>query len=199
MNPARGKHVAPEIFRLSTSALAPTTRTALTTFLIGGPLIYVPVSLAFGGNPWALNPLTALFGAIFWILGVHNPGLWLVTWIPTGVAALACAYLLRRLATTAWYASAGRGAVLVLGSLLCGLVSGVVYLVCSRVALTIASVGSSQTTVSSYSMGPYSAGTRFAMLGCGVPVVMIIGALLGGGLAWTAYPRNRSQMGAARQ
>jgi hypothetical protein len=178
---------------LTTSAFAPTTRAALVTFLIVGPLIYVPVLLAFGGNPWALNPIGALFGAIFWILGVHNPGLWLVTWIPTGLAAVASAYLLRRLAATRWYAGAGRAAVLILGAALCGLVSGVIYLACSRVALMIAPVGSAQTPVTSYAMSPHPAGTRFAMLGNGVPLVIVIGALLGGGLAWAAYPRNRSQ------
>jgi hypothetical protein len=39
--------------------------------------------------------------------------------------------------------------VLILGAALCGFVSGVVYLACSRVALMIAPLGSAQTPVTS--------------------------------------------------
>jgi hypothetical protein len=181
------------------SPFAPTTRAALATFLIGGPLIYVPVLLAFGGNLWALNPISALLGATMWFLGVVNPGLWLVTWIPTAVAALACGCLLRSMAATAWYARTGRGGVLILGAALCGLTSGIVYLSCSRMALLFMPVGSAQSKITSYAVSPYPAGTRIAMLGLGVPLVIVIGALLGGGLTWAAYSRNRTKSGTARQ
>lgn len=183
---------------MKTVRLAPSGPVSLATFLIGGPLIYVPVVLAFGGNWWALNPITALGGAMIWTVGLSNPGLWLLTWIPTAVAALICAYLLQRLAATTWYVRANRFGVLTVGAVASGFTSGAVYLACSRIALRTMAVGAAQDKMTSYVASPstrYPAGVRFAMLGYGVPAVFVIGALLGGGLAWIAYGQNRSQNG----
>jgi hypothetical protein len=46
-------------------------------------------------------------------------------------------------------------------------------------------------TVEDFERDLYSSGTRIAMLCYGVPLVSVIGALLGGWLAWWSYPRNR--------
>jgi hypothetical protein len=177
---------------MNSASFAPTNRAALITFLIGGPLTYVPVLLAFGGNLFALNPLTWVLGALVWILGLRNPALWLVTWIPTATAALGCSWVLRRLAETTWYARTRRTLVLIVGSALCGLISGFVYLCSSRLAVLISPVSSLQSAAPSYASATYNAGTRIATLWYGAPLVIAIGALLGGGLAWWSYPLNRS-------
>ncbi len=176
-----------------TPYFAPTTRAALITFLIAGPLIYLPVLLAFGGNMYFLHPLTWMIGGKFWIMSLRNPVFWLVTWVPTATAAVACSFVLRRLAGTSWYARTRRGVVLSIGGVLCGLISGLVYLFGARLAALIDPETPAQSAAAANLTSVYSSGTRFALLWYGVPLVTVIGALLGGWLAWSSYPRNRSR------
>jgi len=111
-----------------TRYFAPTTNAVLLTFLIAGPLAWLPILLAVSGNLYFLHPLIWMAGGMFWIMSLRNPTLWLVTWIPTVTSALACAFVLRRIAGTYWYPRTRRGLVLSIGGVLCGLISGLVYL-----------------------------------------------------------------------
>lgn len=163
------------------------TTVALITFLVGGPLIYVPVLLAFGGNVYALNPMTWMFGAAFWITALGNPMLWLMTWIPTASAAIVCSVALRRLARAHWYGRSPRWVVLAIGSIVCGILSGLVYLCCSRLGVWLGPAMPYQSAPPSYASAPFAAGVHLAMLGYGVPLVVVIGALLGGALTWWSY------------
>jgi hypothetical protein len=171
---------------------APSIKISLITFLVGGPLIYAPVLLAFGGNVHALDPITWMFSAAFWITALGNPMLWLTTWIPTASAAIVCSVALRRLARTPWYGRSPGWVVLAIGSVVSGFLSGLVYLFCSRLSVALGPVNHGQLTPP---MEPYSLhadGVRFAMLGYGVPLVAVVGALLGGGLAWCSHSFDRS-------
>jgi len=171
---------------------APTTKAALLTFLIAGPLFWLPILLAFSSNVYFLHPLTWMIGGIFWIMSLRNPTLWFVTWIPTATAAVACAFVLRRMAGTSWYSRTRRGLVLSIGGVLCGLISGLIYLFGARLVALIDPETSVQSAAAANLRDLYSSGTRIAMLWYGVPLVSVIGALLGGWLAWWSYPRNRS-------
>jgi hypothetical protein len=170
---------------------SPTTRSALITFLIAGPILWLPVLLTFSGQ-FFQGLAIWYFGAWAWIYSLANPSLWLMNWIPTAIAAIACSFVLRRLAGNSWYMRRRRWTASGIGSVLCGLISGLVYLCCSSLALLIdpGTPAQSAAAASLTSLSP--SGAQFAMLWNGVPLVTVIGALLGGWLAWWSYYSNRS-------
>lgn len=177
---------------VSSPTIGPSMTITLITFLVGGPLIYVPVLLAFGGNVHALDPVTWMLGAVFWIRALGHPTLWLMTWIPTALAAIVCSVALRRLARTHWYGRSPRWVVLAVGCIVYGFLSGSVYSCSSRFGVWLGPVKTFQLAPPSNADAQLAAGVRFALLGYGVPLVVVIGALLGGALAWWSYPSNQA-------
>jgi hypothetical protein len=176
-----------------TPQYAPTTRAALLTFLILGPLIYLPVLMAMSGSAFFLHPLTWIIGALLWIMSFKHPVFWLVTWIPTATAAIACSFALRRLARTSWYSNHGHGVAVGIGALLCGLISAVIYFCGASLAAWIDPETPVQSAAAANLTSAYSTGTHVALLWHGVPLVAVIGALLGGALAWWSYPLNQAK------
>ena len=80
-------------------------RTAILTFMIGGPLLWLPVFLAwalisgydFRGQLGLTLLLSPAMGGFFWCLEALLPRGWLYTWIPTLGTALVYRDLVRRL------------------------------------------------------------------------------------------------------
>jgi hypothetical protein len=172
---------------------APTTRFAVAVFLIGGPLIYFPVDMAFQGD-LVHAPITAIYGFMFWSILLLSLSGWFMGWIPTTAAAVICAYCLRALARNAHYQRMGNVVRLVMSAILCGLISGIVYFPCLRIAIIIhpPPPGYMEGVARSALTEHYPMGIRLTSFGGGVLVVIVTGSILGTWLAWRADTFNAS-------
>jgi hypothetical protein len=166
---------------------APTTRYAVVSFLIGGPLLYIPVFMAFQGDV-IHAPIYAGVGFLMWFAFFFSADGWLGSWIPTVAAGVICACCLRALARSGQYARRGRGVKLLISGMLCGLISGGVYYLCLQVATFIhpPPPGNAQTVAGETLTQLYPIGIRLTSLGGGVLVVIVVGSILGTWLAWRA-------------
>ncbi len=172
---------------------APTTGFAVAVFLIGGPLIYFPVVMAFQGD-LIHAPITAITGFILWSILLLSLSGWFMGWIPTTAAAVICAYCLRALARNAHYRRMGKVVRLVMSAILCGMISGIVYFPCSRISAIIhpPPPGYTEGAVGRALTEHYPMGIRLTSFGGGVLVVIITGSILGTWLAWRADIFNAS-------
>ncbi len=116
-------------------------RTAILIFMIGGPLLWLPVFLAWaaisgydfhgqGGMGLLLSPA---MGGFLWYMVALLPRNWLYTWIPTLGTALLYANLVRRLplARVSWLRA--RGGSMVLHFALAAAISAMVFASCLAV------------------------------------------------------------------
>jgi hypothetical protein len=163
-------------------------RTAVATFLVGGPLLCAPVWLLMGwgvgDTPGAmvrellLAPLLVPAGFASWWNWALQPRMALMTWVPTLAAGITCGYLLRLLTAWSWYQRVARVLKLMVAATVCAIISALIY----------------ETTwgISNYiGAMPVPTSTRFFARGGGVPMVAVIGFILGAYLTWHAARRTR--------
>lgn len=171
---------------------APSNRFALISFLIGGPMLYLPVFQAFQGD-LLHAPIAALFGIFAWLIFLMTISGWFISWIPTTLSALTCAYALRYLAQQNWFASNRLFVRTSSAAVLCGIISGAIYLACFKISGVI------HPPPAGYKPAPamqYPLGIQLTSYKGGVLVVTCVGTLLGIWLAWRAGARNASRAGA---
>jgi hypothetical protein len=116
-------------------------RTAILTFMVGGPLLWLPVFLAwaqisgydFHGQTGPGLLLTPALGGFLWYMVALLPRQWLYTWIPTLGTALLYAELVRHLplARVSW--SRVRAGSMVLHFALAAAISAMVFASCLAV------------------------------------------------------------------
>ncbi len=179
---------------------APTTKAALAGFLIGGPLLWLPVYAVISGAV-ASRPSFISFAPILgfwlWLMAAVSPKFWLLTWIPTASAAVACSYALRAFARSVWYGKIGPAIKLTTSAVLSGVISGAIFEVGYQISLIIhpeprIAEGSAQAIALANYQSQLPAGHQFAMLFGGVPLVVVIGAVLGVLLCWPSMYINAS-------
>jgi hypothetical protein len=126
-----------------------------------------------------------------------SPKFWLLTWIPTASAAVACSYALRAFARSVWYGKIGPAIKLTTSAVLSGVISGAIFEVGYQISLIIhpeprIAEGSAQAIALANYQSQLPAGHQFAMLFGGVPLVVVIGAVLGVLLCWPSMYINAS-------
>lgn len=179
---------------------APTTKTALALFLIGGPFLYWPVLLTFEGD-FKHIPVMALGGAVAWLIAALVPSGWFITWIPTSAAAIIVAYALRLLAARSWYTRATKAVKLMLAGLISAIISELCYAPADALANAIhpgpmpktpqEAAQNAAINRAAEGLSPFPAGAHFASRWDLAPVVIVTGAILGVILAWIAIRANR--------
>jgi hypothetical protein len=171
------------------------SRAAILTFMIGGPLLWLPVFLA-----WALISgydshgqlglsvlLVPAMGGFFWCLEAISPRGWLYTWIPTLGTALLYRNLVHRLplARVSWLRA--RTGSMALYFALAAMISALVFFFCIAVG---ALVGLHAPLLPSAqdSHGSFGLPDRSLTGGTVIGLVSIIGGLLGAalGAVWPA-------------
>lgn len=188
---------APNTARLK---YAPTTKVALASFLIGGPLLWLPTYTVISGaviSRPAFISIAPFLGLWLWIMAAASPKFWLVTWIPTASAAVGCSYALRVFARSVWYRKIGSTIKLVTSAVLCGAISGAIFEFGYQMTLIIhpepsIAEGSAQSIALANYQSQLPAGHHFALLFGGLPLVMLIGAILGIWLSWRSISVNAS-------
>jgi hypothetical protein len=179
---------------------APTTKSALAGFLIGGPLLWLPIYAVISGavaSRPAFISFAPILGFWLWFIAAASPKFWLLTWIPTASAAVACSYALRVFARSIWYGKIGSAIKLTISAVLCGVISGAIFEVGYQISLIIhpepsIAEGSPQAIALANYQSQLPAGHHFAMLFGGVPLVVAIGAVLGLWLSWCSMSVNAS-------
>ena len=141
--------------------------------------------------------IAPILGFWLWIGAAMAPNLWLVTWIPTVSAAVGCSCGLRALASSLWYQRIGSTIKLTTSAVLCGAISGAIFELGYQLSLIIhpdprIAEGSAQAIALANYQSQLSAGHRFAMLFGGLPLVIVIGAILGTWLSRRAMSANAS-------
>jgi hypothetical protein len=178
---------------------APTTKTALALFLVGGPLLYWPVMLVFEGD-FTHIPIMVLGGAVAWSIMALVPSGWFITWIPTSAAAVIVAYALRLLAARSWYTRTPKPVKLMFGGVISAIVSAICYETGDAFASAIhpgptptpqEAAQNDAINRAAENLYPFPAGAHFVSRWHLAPVVIVTGAILGVILAWIAISKNR--------
>ena len=178
------------VYKTEVDICAPSIRAAVATFLFGGPLLCGPVwifmSWGVADTPGGmlrelfLAPIVAPVGFLGWWNWVLQPRNALVTWIPTLAAGLACGYLLRLLVAWLPYQRVARVLKLIAAATVCAITSALIYETTWRISEYIGTI-------------PMPTSPKFFARGGGVPIVTVIGFILGAYLTWQATRVNTTE------
>jgi hypothetical protein len=162
-------------------------RTAVGTFLLGGPALLAPIWIVttwrIGDTPGSkfgeliAIPLLAPVGFLSWWSWALQPRMALLTWIPTLSAGVTSGYSLHLLAECSWYQQVPRILKFAVAGVVCAIISALIYETTWRISGYLGAVP------------PVSQSTRFFARDGGVPIVAAIGFVLGTYLAWRVAKR----------
>jgi hypothetical protein len=112
-------------------------RAVLLTFMIGGPMLWLPVCLVVGGLGGQVQLTSLMFspamGGFIWYLAALTPSNWLYTWIPTLGSALLYSGSTRRLQHAVVPIAKRRWRLIALHCALAAVISASVFSICMLV------------------------------------------------------------------
>jgi hypothetical protein len=131
---------APKLVSSRGSFPSPSLRLVVCTFLVVGPLFYMPLlAILSPAMPSAMKPLASSFrfvlsapiGAMVWYGTVLFPPTWLQTWMPTVATAFLFRSALARLPVREWaLRHHGESGVIIAYATICGALSVIVFALC---------------------------------------------------------------------
>lgn len=155
-------------------------------------------SSPFGAEDQAsLHINRSISGRLVVDMAAAFPKFWLVTWIPTVSAAVGCSGALRVFARSFLYRKIGSTIKLATSAVLCSAISGASFELGYQITLIIHSEpsiaeGSAQSIALANYQSELPPGHHFALLFGGLPLAMLIGAILGIWLSWRSISVNAS-------
>jgi hypothetical protein len=187
----------------------PSTLVTVLTFIVGAPILYLPLSMARQGlfighgTSGLLKQVSAdLFaviasiwlGLVGWFGATIFPSGLLISWLPTILAAIVSARVLRRLAAYRWYQCAIAPARLMAAAMLCGACSLIIFTGCAFLSAAVSLItgldmNTNRVPLEFHRQPSFTLNTLYEwslLVDRWTLVAALIGAILGGGLACLA-------------